>query len=58
MDIETVMFYMFAVLVVLSTIITFRHLVLGIHQKSYDSWLLPVTLAVAFQLYENTLGDK
>ena len=58
MNIETVMFYMLVILVALSSIITFRHIVLGIDQKVYDNWLLPVTLAITFQIYENTLRNK
>ena len=58
MTIETIMFYMLVVLVGLSSIITFRHIVLGIDQKAYDNWLLPVTLAATLQIYENTLRNK
>ena len=51
--VEHIMLVLLVLMVVISGYLTFTHIVVGRHQKVYDSWLFPAILAIFLQIYEN-----
>ena len=51
--IERIMFGFVIINTILAAIVTFSHLFLNKKFQCYDSWLLPVFLAMLLQMYEN-----